>query len=446
MSKSKFILLLVIAINLLGCGKNDDLELSIIPENEILENQIIQAIGSLEALKMPLQDNLSLIPSDPKNPLTKEKVLLGMFLFHETGLAENPKKEMGRNTYSCASCHQSKAGFRSGIKQGIGEGGFGFGLSGESRIISSDYLPSEIDVQPITSPTILNTAYQDAMLWNGQFGGTKTNLGTEINWTEGTPKETNELGFEGLETQAIAGLGVHRLKCLPDMIENSDYKSYFDAAFPDVDISTRYTEHYAGLAIAAYERTVLANNAPFQKWLQGDTQAMSNNETKGAILFFGKGKCFQCHNGPGLNGMEFHALGMNDLSGSDVHQEVDIATKKGRGGFTNNSADDYKFKTATLYNLKDVTFFGHGGSFKTIEAVINYKNEAVIENTEMNGTNLSPLFIPLGLDEIEIKQLTEFVEKALYDPNLSRYVPDTLPTGNCFPVADNQSKEDMECE
>lgn len=64
----------------------------------------------------------------------------------------------------------------------------------------------------------------------------------------------------------------------------------------------------------------------------------------------------------------------------------------------------------------------------------------------MNGTNLSPMFTPLGLDEIEIKQLTEFVENALYDPNLSRYGTDTLPTENCFPVTDIQSKEDMDCE
>jgi cytochrome c peroxidase len=445
MTKYKHFLALIIYVTLIGCGK-DDLELSIIPDAELLESQIILSLGSLDALQMPPETNLSAIPADPKNPLTKEKVLLGKFLFHETGLGENPSKDEGRNTYSCASCHHAKAGFQSGIKQGIGEGGFGFGLSGEGRIISANYLPTEIDVQPIRSPTILNTAYQDVMLWNGQFGGTKTNAGTESSWTPGTPKETNELGFEGLEIQAIAGLGVHRLKCLPEMIENSEYKTYFDEAFPEVDSSIRYSEHYAGLAIAAYERTVLANNAPFQKWLQGDNQAMSNNETKGAILFFGKGKCYQCHSGPGLNGMEFHALGMNDLSGSGVHNDVDEVTKKGRGGFTNNPDDYYKFKTATLYNLKDVAFLVHGGSFNTVASVINYKNEAVIENTEMNGTNLSPLFIPLDLNEIELKQLTEFVENALYDPNLSRYVPDSLPTENCFPVADNQSKEDMGCE
>ena len=445
MTKIKIILLFILTASFFSCAKDEDLELTKIPDSEILKDQILRIYGSLEGLQMPLENELTLIPSDPKNPLTDEKVLLGKFLFHETGLGENPKKEIGRATYSCASCHQSKAGFQSGLKQGIGEGGIGFGSFGEARVISLDYLPSEIDVQPIRSPTILNTAYQDVMLWNGQFGGVKTNLGTETNWTKGTPKEINNLGFEGLETQAIAGIGVHRLKSLPEMMLNSAYKTYFDAAFPNVVISERYTEHYAGLAIAAYERTVLANQAPFQKWLQGEVNIMGPDELKGAQIFFGKGKCFQCHNGPGLNGMEFHALGMNDFSETDVHQEIDAATKKGRGGFTNNPSDDYKFKTATLYNLKGIKFLGHGGSFASIQEVIKYKNEGIVENVEMNEVNLSPLFVPLGLNEIEIQQLTAFVENSLYDPNLERYVPEILPTGNCFPNADIQSKEDMGC-
>lgn len=110
-------------------------------------------------------------------------------MFYETGLALNPTQEEGMNTYSCASCHQSKAGFQSGIKQDIGEGGLGFGLFGEGRVMDTNYEAAIIDVQPIRSPTILNTAFQDVMLWNGQFGGTKTNAGTEAEWTEELRKQ-----------------------------------------------------------------------------------------------------------------------------------------------------------------------------------------------------------------------------------------------------------------
>ena len=308
------------------------------------------------------------------------------------------------------------------------------------------YHDTIIDVQPIRSPTILNTAFQDVMLWNGQFGGTKTNVGTESEWTEGTPKATNLLGFEGIETQAIAGSDVHRLKINPEMIlANETYKSLFDEAYPNIPTEERYTKLYGALAIAAYERTVVASEAPFQKWLQGDDLALDETEKQGAMLFFGKGKCYTCHSGPGLNGMEFHALGMNDLSGNDVHGTVDEGTKKGRGGFTKNPEDDYAFKTPTLYNLKDVNFLGHGGSFTSVKEIIKYKNAAVPENIEVPQNKLSNQFKPLGLTDTEVDQLTAFVANGLYDDNLERYVPEALPTGECFPNADAKSKEDMSC-
>ena len=412
----------------------------------LLEEVLIARYGSLDPLMLPHDFTNSKLPEDQKNPISQEKVTLGKFLFHETGLALNPTQLIGKNTYSCASCHHVKAGFQSGMKQGIGEGGLGFGSFGDKRFMSSLYDESSIDIQPIRSPTILNSAFQDVMLWNGQFGGTKTNLGTNANWTADTPKENNELGYEGVETQAIAGLDVHRLKCDPEMILNSSYKELFDSAYPEISVEIRYTKLYAALAIAAYERSVIANEAPYQKWLRGDYDAINVNEKQGALLFFGKANCISCHDGPALNDMAFHAIGMNDLVGDNVHGTVDEVTKKGRGGFTNNPLDNYKFKTPTIYNLKGLNFLGHGGSFGSIKEVIEYKNIGMPQNKEVPTNQLSVLFEPLGLTELEIAELTEFVENALYDDNLERYVPITLPTGLCFPVADDQSKIDMGCD
>ncbi|NHF58431.1 cytochrome-c peroxidase [Flavobacteriaceae bacterium TP-CH-4] len=429
---------------LTSCAK-DDVSYSPITEENELRALLEARYGSLDSLIMPESGDFTTIPADPKNPITLEKVVLGKLLFHETGLALNPTKPQGLNTYSCASCHHAAAAFQSGSKQGIGEGGVGFGLLGESRVMSMEYEDTTIDVQPIRSPTILNAAFQDVMLWNGQFGATKSNLGTETEWTEGTPKETNNLGFEGLETQAIAGLEVHRLRCDPDMVKNSGYKPLFDAAYPAIPESERYSKLNAALAIAAYERTVMANQAPFQEWLRGVPNSLSANEIKGALLFYGKGECYQCHSGPGLNGMDFHALGMKDLEGADVHGNVDKDTRKGRGGFTKNPEDEYRFKTPTLYNLRNLRFLGHGASFSSIRDVIVYKNKAVSENVLVPANKLSPFFAPLNLSETEIDQLTAFVEKGLYDPNLHRYVPESLPTGNCFPVADDQAKADLGC-
>ncbi|KPM31294.1 Di-heme cytochrome c peroxidase [Croceitalea dokdonensis DOKDO 023] len=410
-----------------------------------LRAKLLELYGSLDALILPNSEEYTAIPNDPENEITQAKVTLGKLLFHETELGIAPKSDTGRRTYSCASCHHAKAGFQSGIKQGIGEGGWGFGLSGERRIPHPLYDTDSIDVQPIRTPTILNVAYQDVMLWNGQFGSSGENSGTEAQWTPGTPKEKNKLGFQGVETQAIAGLGVHRLSVSPDLIENGPYKNLFDEAFPNIAQENRYSLINAGLAIATFERTVLANEAPFQKFLKGDTNAMTDTELKGARLFFGKGQCYQCHSGPGLNGMDFHALGMNDLSG-DIIGNVDEATAKGRGGFTKNPEDDYKFKTPTLYNLKDVAFLGHGGSFESVKEIIDYKNEAIPENNQVSTNQLDPLFVPLNLTEDEVASLTVFVEHSLYDGNLDRYVPDSTPMGTtCFPNADIRSLEDLDC-
>ena len=154
---------------------------------------------------------------------------MGRFLFHETHLAEGAKYVSGFHTYSCATCHHPEAGFQAGIRQAISDGGIGFGYKGEGRIPNPDYPLDSMDVQPIRTPSNLNSAFQEVTLWNGQFGGTGMNLGTEASWTAKTPKETNLLGYEGLETQAIAGLNVHRMVLSRSWIESmSIYKELFD--------------------------------------------------------------------------------------------------------------------------------------------------------------------------------------------------------------------------
>ncbi|MBT8325886.1 MAG: cytochrome-c peroxidase [Winogradskyella sp.] len=435
--------ILIMSVIVTACKSEDNYVQ--VPNDSLLESRIIELYGSKEELILPLSFEFNMIPSDINNPLTEEKVSLGKLLFHETGLAKNPNLNISTDTYSCASCHHSKAGFQSGNIQGIGEGGLGFGNAGENRHKNPNYLDSDVDVQPIRSPSILNVAYQDVMLWNGQFGASGMNQGTEASWTIGTPKENNNLGFEGVETQAISGLDVHRMIVDGNFIFSTIYKEMFDAAFPNILQEERYNKITAGLAIAAYERTILPNQAPFQQWLRGDVNAMNEDEIQGAILFFDKANCYSCHSGPGLNGMSFHALGMNDLEGPNVINAVDDATRRGRGGFTGNPQDDYKFKTPQLYNLKEVSFYGHGSSFTSIKDVIEYKNLGIKENPNVQSVFLSPLFSPLNLSEQEVNLITLFLENSLYDNNLERYVPQILPSGNCFPNADEQSSIDMGC-
>lgn len=416
-------------------------------------NQHAPDANGMSFFRLPESFDLAAIPQDPRNPLTEAKIRLGRLLYHETGMAVNAMVEDGStmNTFSCASCHHSRAGFQAGRIQGVSEGGFGFGARGEARVNNTALDAAMLDVQPIRTPSAMNTAYQELMLWNGQFGATGDNIGTEAQWTPETPKETNTLGFQGLETQAIAGLAVHRMADgAAEVGKNATYQRLFADAFPETAEGDRYSQVNAGLAIAAYERTLLANQAPFQRWLRGQEGALNRDELEGALLFFGKANCAGCHTGPALSSMTFHALGMTDLDGIGVYgtlKDPDADENLGRGGFTGNPADNYKFKTPQLYNLRDVAHMGHGGSFGTVMDVVAYKNAAVPARADIPPTQLAEAFVPLGLTEAEMAQLVAFIENALYDPNLRRYEPvqSQMPTGNCPIVNDPQSRLDLGC-
>ena len=435
-------ILLLSSIAFLSCGddhKTDEID-------EQLKDALITVGQSLDYYRLPSSNDYSSIPQDPNNPLTTEKIELGKLLFHETAFATGGEFPITNFEYSCASCHHAAAGFQAGIAQGIGEGGEGFGDMGEGRVRNSLCAADMCDVQPIRTPTVLNGAFQPLMLWNGQFGATSLNEGTDALWTEGTPKEKNHLGFEGLEIQAIAGLGVHRIEIDETSVTEHDYKELFDDAFGNINVQERYTLTTAGLAIAAYERTIMANESPFQKYLGGNNYALSDHQKKGATLFFGKAKCATCHTGPALNKMEFHALGMNEFEPEAVtHYDPEDPAQLGRFTFTGKEEDKYLFKTPQLYNLKGLNFLGHGASFNSIREVIEYKNKGIAENGNVPVEVLSDEFTPLGLTSEEIDQLVDFIEYGLFDPNLDRYVPKKLPSGNCFPNNDSVSQMDLGC-
>lgn len=445
------LLLTMMSVGLLfsACKKDEDSKVTDYDtELELTIRGASNGVG-LSAFTLPLSNEFADIPQDPRNPINQAKVDLGALLFHETGLGLNPKHAENMEAYSCASCHFASAGFQAGTHQGIADGGLGFGINGEGRVKNPIYADDEMDVQPVRSPSALNIAYQEAVLWNGQFGAVGVNAGTQANWTPGTPIETNELGYHGTETQAIAALTVHRLDMNETICEELNYRSLFDFAFPEVPEENRYDKEHAGLAIAAYERTILAYQSPFQLWLRGNSSAMSDIEKRGAILFFGKAGCADCHSGPNLADMDFHAIGMKDLHEvPEATFNVDASTPAhlGRYSFTKNDADKYKFKTPQLYNLVDSPFFGHGSSFRSVRDVVEYKNAGVKENATVADGQLAEQFKPLGLTDEEITEITAFIEQSLRDPNLLRYQPLSIRSGNCFPNNDIHSRDDLGCD
>ena len=393
------------------------------------------------------ENKLEHLPNqDPHNPITREKVKLGKFIFFETGLAQDAIDSTCYETYSCSSCHIPESGFLPGRMQGIADGAHGFGFQGSVREKLNSYDEEDLDAQGIRPLSVLNVAYMTNTLWSGLFGADHVNEGTEELWT-GPLAEVNHEDFTGLESQNIEGVKLHRMSINDHVLDDFGYRELFDAAFPDVPLEDRYSDETLSFALGAYLRTLLTTRAPFQQWLKGDKEAMTDSQKKGALLFFGKARCYKCHNSAALSGMTFHALGTKDLyeRGGLNTSETD-ARNLGRGLFTNNPDDAYKFKVPQLYNLRDYKTYFHGSSKESLEEVLDFKIQAKSENSAVSDADLSPLFQPIDLTSEERSNLLEFLKEGLYDKDYSRFVPSELPSGLCFPNNDARSRTDLGCQ
>ncbi len=428
----------------LASALNQSATISITAENapiSYLNIQLEQLVKSaapgnqgLDYFILPDSSDLHSIPTDLRNPLTPEKVQLGKLLFHETALSINSLNPKHWQQASCATCHLAQAGFRSNLAQALGTGGLGWN---KARYRDSEVPSTQIDKQQILAPSVLNSAYQEAKLWDGRLGVAGSNAKEPLILAA----DVNRLKLHGLEAQAIDGFTVHKLGTAA-IAQIPEYQELFAKAFPDRPPLGATVEDTirAGKAIAAYERTLLANQAPFQKWLKGDRKAMSAKEIRGATVFFSS-SCIQCHTGPNLAISDFRAVGFadhpNDFSGLSL----------GRGAVTRRAKDDFKFKVPQLYNLADSSPYGHGASFQTLREVVEYFNRAEPQKLAAKYSgNLSVWFKPLNLTQEQIDDLTAFLETGLRDPNLTRYVPEQLPSGLCFPNNDSLSRKQLNCD
>ncbi len=422
----------------------------VIEVEESLDTQLKNALnvvsktGNYDYFIMPEDGDYSSIPhQEASNPITREKVELGKMLFYETGIGILPAKSIATGTYSCATCHIPTMAFTPGAKQGIADGGFGFA---ENRQKWPGYRDDEPDAQGARPLSVLNVAYVTNTFWNGQFGANAVNIGTDSRWDEEEALHVNFTGMEGLEAQNIEGLDVHRMEINEMVLDSFGYREMFDKAFGIFPEESRYSHRMASFALSAYLRTLFTSGAPFQKWLRGDVDAMTEQQKRGALVFLDKARCTNCHKGPSFNSMEFHAIGVKDLHETGaIRTSPEDKRNLGRGGFTGEEEDYYKFKVPQLYNLKDYRFFFHGSSKETIREVIEYKLKAESENPVVSNDRLSPSFNAVQLTDLEVDDLIEFLENGLYDATILRHVPEEVLSGNCFPNNDPFSIEEQGC-
>lgn len=413
-----------------------------------LDHELTALIPKPAHFILPSENDYANIPQSPENPLTKEKVELGKLLFFEPAFSIEPKHYQSLSTFTCSSCHVPERGFRAGRVQGIADGGEGFGNFGDGRVVNDLYDESEIDAQGARPLAVLNTAFVTNTMWNGSFGSIGVNVGTEDQWGVSDPATArNNTYYGSLESQNIEGLITHRMNYTEERIQAFGYKKLFDDAFPELPPERRYSREAASFALSAFLRSLLTNQAPFQKWLKGDSHAMTENQKSGAIIFFGKAGCVRCHSEPNLGSKNFEALGVKDLfENGGLKTDVNDLRNKGRGGFTNRPEDYYKFRVPQLYNLGDGGPYFHGSSKQTLREVVEYFNDGIPENERVPASQISSFFTPLNLTESEMDNLVTFLKDGLRDPNLKRYVPERVISGFCFPNNDQKSKADMGCE
>ena len=374
-----------------------------------IDGQLTEALalaspnGEASFYQMPDGNDLSALPNqDPKNQANMARVLLGKMLFFETGIGLAPKNNVSMEAYSCSSCHIPERSFTAGRLQGIADGAVGFGNSGEGRVKNSLYAGDSVDAQGARPLPVINLTYVTNALWAGSFGSFGVNEGTESVWHLDTLTEINFKGLEGLEANNFRALIVHRQVVNKAVTDSLGLTFFFDLAYPEIPPAQRYSLQTAGFAIAAYFRSILTNQAPFQKWVHGERNAMSEEQKRGALLFFGKAGCYRCHNSPSLNNMKFFALGVNNLyqtGGSEVFRTGPNDKRNlGRGGFTTKPEDMHKFKVPQLYNLKDVGFLFHGASKRNLREVVEYFNNGVPENSTVPASQISSFFPPAWHD------------------------------------------------
>jgi cytochrome c peroxidase len=183
-----------------------------------------------------------------------------------------------------------------------------------------------------------------------------------------------------------------------------------------------------GKALAAFERSLVANNSRFDQYMRGDKTALSSSELEGYQAFIKTG-CIKCHNGPMFSDFKVHVLGVTD---NEKLNESDAGTDR-----------TYAFRTPSLRNLRYTDPYMHSGKLQTVERVLEfYEDLSLVDrlNPHVKPEQLDPLASKMNVNFKDIRLIAEFLNYALSDDDFDRKIPPRVPSG--LPVGGNiQSKQ-----
>jgi len=275
------------------------------------------------------------------------RVELGRTLFFDPRLSR-------ANFISCATCHDPGFSWGDALPRAIGHGMKTLGRR---------------------TPTVLNVGWGEAFFWDGRA--------------------------ETLEQQALGPIAAAGEMNLPhdEMVKRlqgiAGYQPLFSAAFGDTTI----TKEKVAIAIADFERTIVSADAPFDRWLAGDKNAISGSAKRGFALFNGKADCAKCHAGWRFTDDSFHDIGA-------------LGDDPGRAKLLPGlESMDHAFKTPTLRDVARRAPYMHDGSEGTLEQVI----ELYDKGGRVRRPGLATEVHPLSLTAQEKRDLVDFMVARMLD-------------------------------
>lgn len=307
---------------------------------------------------------------------------LGEKLFFETALS-------GNRNISCSSCHRLDSYSADGLALGIGQG---------ARFEPGNLSLKEGGTLQRHTPHLINTGYPDvkSLFWDSRIGGRKGNWKSPLIELNGENPERKDLaeGFNNiLALQSVFPL-ITDIEMLgyPGQNELADQKNPFlswekivarildpflqkkytkslKKAFPDLKEIHDIKIYHVGNALSEYMRVFFSSNkSPYDLFLAGDKEAMDLQSLRGMKVFFGKGKCSICHNGPHLTNFQPLSSGAPQIVRSDgfIDRGLYEVTKRGRHQFL--------FKTPALRNIALTAPYMHSGALETLEEVVEHYN------------------------------------------------------------------------
>ncbi len=308
----------------------------------------------------PMKVPLGLIDPDipQDNPMSAAKIELGRQLYFDKRLSVD-------DTVSCATCHDPKMGFAEHKKVSVGV---------------------QAKEGNRNAPTSLNAALYDLQFWDGRAPSLEEQAkGPIVNPVE---------------------MAMPSLDALTDKLKKvSEYQKSFSEVFKEGITADNIVR-----AIAAYERTLLAGDSPFDRYFYAkEENAISPEAKRGLAVFQEKGRCMSCHeilpSFALFTENKFHNVGVGmDRPNPDL----------GRYLATKEEKDTGAFKTPSLRNVAITAPYMHDGSEATLESVVDLYDKGGVPNRFLDGG-----IRPLNLTDQERKDLVEFM-KALTSPDVEK--------------------------